>query len=184
MKGRIVDMAVGMNGNHRITLELNNDRERKNFLEKKYDYLKDKDLKINIEKWRNRRTADANSYFHVLLNKIAAERDEGSEEVKTQLVLEYGAVAKDGDGKTIGFKLPITVDVTKIYRYVKCFDTRTEAGVDFHCYLAYKHTSDMDTKEMYRLIEGTIKEAQELGIETDTPEQLEKYKSYWERAER
>ena len=34
---------------------------------------------------------------------------------------------------------------------------------------------------MARLIDGAIAEAKELGIETDTPEQIERYKEAWSR---
>ena len=40
----------------------------------------------------------------------------------------------------------------------------------------------MDSAEMARLIDGAIEEARELGIETDTPEQLARYKEEWSRA--
>lgn len=86
-------------------------------------------------------------------------------------------------GRTIGFKLPTSVDVDLIYPYVKCFDTRQENGVTFNCYLVYKETHKMDTSEMAKLIDGAINVARELGIETDTPAQLAKYKESWERKE-
>ena len=41
----------------------------------------------------------------------------------------------------------------------------------------------MDTSEMAKLIDGAINVARELGIETDTPAQLAKYKESWERKE-
>ena len=53
--------------------------------------------------------------------------------------------------------------------------------MEFNCYLVYKQTHDMDTKEMARLIDGAIEAAKELGIETDTPEQLARYKEEWSR---
>jgi len=177
MKGKIVELFTTMDGKYRITLELFKDKQRKTFLEKHYDYLKDKELTITIEKYRKRRSANASAYFHILAGKIAEERDMGAEEVKKQLVLEYGTLAKDEDGLTVGFKLPVSVDVATHfpYTYVKCFDTRTEDGKDFNCYLCYKQTSLMNSKEMYRLILGTIEEAQELGIETATPEELARF---------
>lgn len=52
----------------------------------------------------------------------------------------------------------------------------------FKCYLAYKQTHLMDSKEMARLIDGAIEVAKELGIETDTPEQLARYKEDWNKA--
>ena len=75
----------------------------------------------------------------------------------------------------------INVDVSTIYPYVKCFDTRVENGKLFKCYLVYKQTHLMDSKEMARLIDGAIEVAKELGIETDTPEQLARYKEEWRR---
>ena len=95
--------------------------------------------------------------------------------------MEYGALAKDADGLTVGFKLPASVDVSTIYPYVKCFDTRVENGKMFKCYLVYKQTHLMDSKEMARLIDGPIEVAKELGIETDTPEQLARYKEDWNK---
>ena len=42
----------------------------------------------------------------------------------------------------------------------------------FNCYLMYKQTRFMDSKEMARLIDGAIYVAKGLGIDTDTPEQI------------
>jgi hypothetical protein len=184
MKGKIVDMVKAMNGRYRVTLELNNDRQTDNFVEKHYDYLKDKDVKVTIEKWRNRRSDSASAYFHILLGRLAAELNDNEDDVKRRLILSYGARAKDKDGKAVGFKIPASVVASTYYPYVKCFDSREENGVEFNCYIAYKQTSLMDTKEMYRLLEGLIAECKELGIETDTPEQIAKHKSYWESREK
>ena len=37
----------------------------------------------------------------------------------------------------------------------------------------------MNTQEMSRLIDGTVSQAKELGIETATPEELERMKNEW-----
>ena len=136
---------------------------------------------MQIKKYREKRSKSANAYFHVLVNKIAGETGESDVAVKTRLVIDYGVVAKDEDGCTIGFKLPATVDVSRIYPYTRFFDQRHENGKDFNCYLVLKPTHEMDSKEMARLIDGTIEEAKELGIETDTPETLARYKEEWSR---
>lgn len=175
MRGRLVDLTIGLNRKQRITVEVDRD------FREDFDRLKDSELDVEIKKHRNRRSKDANAYFHVLVNKIAAERGGSEESAKASLVVEYGALAKDGDGLTVGFKLPSTVDVSTIYPYVKCFDTREEGGKLFKCYLVYKQTHLMDSKEMARLIDGAIEVARDLGIETDTPEQLARYKEDWSR---
>lgn len=170
MRGRLRDLTMNRDGSQNITITVNAD------FRESFDSLKDADLDIEIKQHREKRSKSANAYFHVLVNRIAAELNCSDEDVKTRLVLEYGALAKDKDGCTVGFKLPASVDGSSLYPYVKLFDTRVEGGKQFHCYLVYKQTHTMDTKEMARLIDGAIAEAKELGIETDTPETLARYK--------
>lgn len=173
MKGRLIDLSFGMNRKQRITLEVDAD------FRNDFDQLKEFDVSVEIKKYREKRSKDANAYFHVLVNKIAEVQGLGNDEVKKSLVIEYGALAKDDDGYTVGFKLPASVNIDSIYPYAKVFDVREENGRTFNCYLVYKHTHELDSKEMARLIDGTIYVAQDLGIETDTPEQLAKYKEGW-----
>ncbi len=173
MKGRLIDLSFGMNRKQRITLEVDGD------FRNDFDQLKDFDVSVEIKKYREKRSKDANAYFHVIVNKIAEAQGIGNDEVKKSLVLEYGALAKDADGCTVGFKLPASVNIDSIYPYAKVFDIREENGRTFNCYLVYKHTHELDSKEMARLIDGTIYVAKDLGIETDTPEQLAKYKEGW-----
>lgn len=175
MRGRLIDLTIGMNRKQRVTVEIDGD------FREDFDRLKDCELDVE-KKHRNRRSLSANAYFHVLVSKIAAERGGSEESVKESLVIEYGALATDDDGITVGFKLPASVDVSTIYPYDKCFDTREENGRLFNCYLVYKQTHDMDSKEMARLIDGAIEVAKDLGIETDTPEQLARYRDIWNKS--
>ena len=39
----------------------------------------------------------------------------------------------------------------------------------------------MDTKEFAHLVDGAITEAKELGIQTDTPEMVARYKEEWSK---
>lgn len=177
MKGRLIDLSFSMNKKQRITVEVNSD------FREEFDRLKDADIRVEIKKYREKRSKDANAYFHVLVNKIAEAQGLGNDEVKKSLVVEYGALAKDDDGYSVGFKLPASVNIDSIYPYAKVFDVREENGRTFNCYLVYKHTHELDSKEMSRLIDGTIYVANDLGIETETPEQLAKYKEEWGRSQ-
>lgn len=164
MKGRIIDFSTGFNSKQRLTIELDSD------FREGYDRLKNTELDIRIGKWRNHRSNDANAYFHVLVTAIAESRGLSNDEVKQKLVVDYGVYARDKENNIIGFKLPPSVDVGLIYPYTRLFKTVVEGGKTFNCYLVFKRSSEMDTKEMSRLIEGAITEARELGIDTDTPE--------------
>lgn len=169
MKGRIIDFSIGINRRQRVTIELDSD------FREGYEALKEADLEISIKKWRKKRSKDANAYFHVLVNAIAEARGVSDDEVKRSLVVSYGTLARDKDNQIVGFKLPAGVDADKIYPYTRMYKQVQENGKLFNCYLLYKHSSDMDTKEMAHLIDGAVTEAQELGIDTDTPEAKARY---------
>lgn len=171
MKGRIIDFSFGMNRKCRVTLELDAD------FREGYEKFKATELEISIKKYRKRRSLDANAYFHLLVNEIAMAQGLSDEEVKCQLVIDYGTIARDEDGNMVGFKLPAGVDVDEIYPYTRLFKQVEENGRLFNCYLVYKRTHLMDTAEMAHLIDGTIYEAKNLGIDTDTPEEKAKWNS-------
>ena len=135
---------------------------------------------LEVLKAKKKRSLNANSYFHVLANKIAEAMNIGEDEAKVNLVLEYGAIMVDDQGKNVGFKLPVGVNVNSIYKYAKWFDKRTENGTNFDCYILYEHTHKLDSKQMARLVDGAVYECQELGLETRTPEEIERMKSLWQ----
>ena len=160
MTGRLVDMAFTLGGKQRVTLEINGD-----FCEIWDKLHQEPVLDVEIKKHREKRSLSANAYFHVLCNKISAETGESEDAVKRRLVVSYGALARDKDGKSVGLKLPPTVDPSDFYPYVRLYETRQENGKDYSCYFVYKESHKMDSKEFAHLVDGAIEEAKELGIE-------------------
>ena len=177
MLGQLKSLTFDRDGSQLVTLSVKGD------FRKSYDQLQGKELDVEIKAHKNRRSLSANAYFHLLVNKIAEELKAGDEHIKAGLVIDYGVIARDEDGQAIGFKLPASVDVNRIYKYTRLFDQRMEGGKLFNCYIVYKQTHEMNTAEMSRLIDGTIEEARALGIETDTPETLARLKAEWGRYE-
>lgn len=173
MRGRLRDLTFGPKGEQHITVTVQTD------FRDDFDKLKDKDIRVEIKVWREPRSKDANAYFHVLVNKIAEAQGLGDDEVKRSLVVEYGALARDEDGQLIGAMLPAGTDIDQFYPYTRMYKTMELEGREYECYLFYKRTHTLDTKEMARLIDGTIYVARELGIDTDTPEQIARYKEGW-----
>lgn len=169
MKGRLIDFATGYNRKQRVTIELDSD------FREGFDALKEVDVEVSIKKWHPRRSKDANAYFHVLVNEIATATGASDDEIKQQLVVEYGAVAKDETGCYVGFKLPPSVNVDSIYPYTRLFKQVEENGKEYNCYLVYKRSSELDSKEMARLIDGAVWTARQFGIDTDTPEERSRY---------
>lgn len=173
MIGRLRELKFGDRLKQLITVEVDGDSRDQ------YDRLKDCELDIEIRRHRERRSKDANAYFHVLVHKIAVRQWTAEDEVKINLVRDYGALVTDGDGEAVLISLPAEVDPDQFYRYTRCFETRYHKGKAYRRYLLYKETHLMDSAEMSRLIDGAIYEARNLGIETDTPEQLARNKALW-----
>lgn len=140
--------------------------------------LKEKPYICEIKPYRKRRSTDANAYFHVLVNKIARAVKRSDEDVKKQLVFDYGAIAKDEKGLKAGFKALKEIPITQYFKYAKPIGVCVENNKTFVKYLIYKETHTLDSAEMSRLIDGTIEEAKQLGIETLTPIEIENLKGY------
>ena len=134
-----------------------------------YDKYKDTVVDLTIDKWSDKRSLQANAYFHVLANEIAKATKSSMDDVKKLLVLQYGTPARGSDGKYAAVKVPKNTELDKFYKYYRHIGT-DENGL--YMYILYKRTSDLNKDEMSRLIDGTVDEAKNLGIETMTPEEL------------
>lgn len=129
---------------------------------------------VSLKEKKIRRSLDANAYFHLLVNKLAAKIGSSNDDVKTDLVLKYGTIARDEDGQIAAVMIPDygnIEDFTRYSRFIKTKEIPKENGemATYNCYILYKPTHTLDTKEMSRLIDGTISECKELGIETELP---------------
>jgi hypothetical protein len=75
----------------------------------------------------------------------------------------------------------VVADVPAKY-YFKHYEEAGESTLNgklFKHYRVYKGSSEFDTKEMSIFIDGIVSEAKDLGIPTDTPDQIAKMKSLW-----
>ena len=143
------------------------------------DKFRDGYVDVQVEKWSDKRSLQANAYFHVLCNKIAEATKSSMDDVKKLLVSQYGTLARGSDGKYMAVKVPKNTDIEKIYPYFRHIG-EDENGLDM--YLFFKQTHTLTKDEMNRLIQGTVDEAKALNIETLTPAELEQMMNRW-RAE-
>ena len=179
MRGRLKDLTFGAHGEQHITITVTRD------FREDFDALKGGDVNVSIKKWREPRSKDANAYFHVLVNKIAEALSLGDgespsdDEIKRRLVVQYGTIAKDENGNVLGAMLPEGAEINEFYPYTRWYKSIEMDGRQYDCYLLYKRTHTLDSKEMSRLIDGAVQEARALGIDTDTPEQIARYKEEW-----
>lgn len=126
-----------------------------------------------------KRGLQANKYFHKLINELARyNRSIGhaisDEELKRNINLAYGTIATE-NGKILGAMVPAGTDISKFYEYAKWYKNMN--GCD--CYVFYKRTSELSTREFWQLLKGLENECREVGIETledkEFREMMERY---------
>lgn len=136
-------------------------------------------LRITADKWKNKRSLEANAYAWVLFTKIAEaistpEAVISKDEVYEEVLQKYGCLYKDEEGY-ITITIKSSVDVSNIKGHWKFYKSNGQ----FSSYLMIKGSSEYDTAEMARFIDGVVYEAKVLGIETLTPDELERMKAAW-----
>lgn len=167
-KGHIVDVSRDWKtGKFRVTFESMED------ISKQLESITDKLLTITTKLFRLKRSRDANSYSWVLIQKIAEDQHTDKWSVYLEMLGRYGVF-------THIIVRPGVVDrVVSEWRTVKNLGEVTvsgQTGIQLQCYFG---SSTYDTKEMSVFIEGIVNECHELGIETATPEELDRMKKEW-----
>ncbi len=168
VKGKINNIVMSFEGYPILTLDIYD----KNAILREYDTLKDVELlDIEIKKYRNKRSLNANNYLWSLINEMANVLNSSKDEVYLQMLKRYGQS-----------ELVSILAAVKINGYFKYYEVAGETilnGKNFIHYRVFKGSSEYDTKEMSILIDGVVSECKELGIETMTPLELESLKNSW-----
>lgn len=167
--GRIVGANIDFRTNKpQLTLEINELNDFKLIV----DELKDKDkLSIDVKPHREKRSLNSNAYAWLLIGKIADIVRAGKDEIYLQMLKRYGQS-----------ELISVLSHIPIEHYVKYYEEAGESklnGKMFTHYRVYKGSSDFDSREMSIFIDGVVSEAKELGIQTETPDEIAKMKSLW-----
>ncbi len=110
--------------------------------------------RYECNKAKRKRTLTQNSYYWALLSELAGALGLSNDELHFQLLKRYSTPQP--------FATFDNVDVSKFMRY---YERRNQDGNVIY-YLFYTPSSEMDTKEFKRLLDGLISECQEVGIET------------------
>ena len=147
---------------------------------------KGKELDVEIKVHRENRSLDANAYYWVLVGQLAEANHLSRTEMHNRLLAEYGTEKIGPDGALSWAVKPLSFDWTKSedehYRFAEAFVNVTDdSGTTERAalYWVLKGSHEYNTKEMSRLIDGTVSEAKEAGIETLTPDELEHMKLNW-----
>lgn len=136
-------------------------------------------LTVTAKKYRKKRSLDANAYSWVLLDKMAKALSSTSEEVYEEMLRRYGYPLYDEDEKPVIISLKAGIDISALDIHLKLIGEGHVQDKLFKHYKVIRGQSTYDTKEMSTFIDGIVSEAKELGIETLTPDELERMKASW-----
>lgn len=145
----------------------------------------DKPLDVEITRHTERRSLNANAYFHVLAGKIADAINTSKAESKNILIGRYGQQELIS-GEPVIIKTNLPPDRMMKSEEIHCCPcgTKTEKGKVITFYHVYRGSHTYSTSEMTILIDGTVSEAKELGIETLTPDEIMKMTNSWRANEK
>ena len=164
--GLAVDFATNK---QKASLTLNEDARQA------FENLRGKQIAITIKPYKKKRSLEANAYFHTLVGKIAEITGNSKPSIKNQLLSRYGQyeMGEDGiehfivrDDKDVSEREDIHLQPTSAIRVL-------DDGKLYRVYRVIRGTHTYDTYEMSKLIDGTVSEAKELGIETITTTEIE-----------
>lgn len=181
MRGKLVDITQDiLNGGFQLRLAVAT-------IPSGVERLREEDdLAVTLTKWREQRSLTANAYYWVLVGKISEITGHSNAAVHNLLLRRYG-VPETIDGELITTFIPDTDEAAEdilqkeIYHLKQTSYTKQGKNGTFRAYVLMKGSSDFDTKEMATLIDGTVQEAKDLGIETLPHEDLERMMEDYEK---
>lgn len=171
MIGRLSGLTLNRDGTQNITVTVKAD------FSSEYDELKDKDINVEIKKYSQKRSLDANAYCWTIIDKIAEKTGIKKTEVYKNAIKEIGGVStiicvKDiaADSLCRGWSEHGTGWMTE--------KTKSKIPGCTNVTLWYG-SSVYDSKQMAALIDSVIQEAEQQGISTITEKEKEQLLGKW-----
>lgn len=169
MTGKIADASIDFRTNKpKLVLEIN---ERFDFQQLVDELGQVEKLSIEIKKYRQKRSLNANNYAWKLITEIANIVRLSKDEVYLQMLKHYGQS-----------ELVSVLSHIPLRDYVKYCEEAGESTLNgklFKHYRVFKGSSEFDTREMSIFIDGVVDEAKALGIATETPDEIARLKALW-----
>lgn len=136
-----------------------------------------------IKKHTKKRTLSQNAYYWQLCGQLADVLRLPKSEVHNKMLGDYGQ-AQGIDGRLVTVTIPDTEKAYKQALRSETFHVKPTSQVRlgsknqmFRTYILLKGSHELTTEEMSILLDGTIHEAQQQGIQTITPAELELMRS-------
>ena len=139
--------------------------------------LKDSELRLIVKKWRKKRSLDANAYFWVLLDKLAAALKIPKDELYRGYIRNIG-----GNNETVCVQNKAVDAIVEGWQHngTGWLAETNESKIPGCTNLTlYSGSSTYDSEQMSRLIDAVVQDCKAVGIETMTPQELEQMLGAW-----
>lgn len=146
------------------------------------DRYQEKDLAIEVKQYREKRSRNANAYYWELVGRIASVLGVSRPYIHNMLLRDYGTL----EDENLGGWLPENPETELLvlesdkYHFAPTSHSKLIDGELFTWYRIIKGSSQYDTAEMARLIDGAVSEAKGMDIEVLPPEELERIMKAYE----
>ena len=176
--GRIVGANINfMTNKPRLTLEVNELNDFKQLVD---DMNGCEKLSIEIKPYRARRSLDANAYAWVLMDKLASKMTMAKKDIYRDYIKHIG-----GNSETVCVKNSAVERLCDgwakngIGWQTDTFPSKLEGCTNV---ILYYGSSTYDTAQMSRLLDLIVQDCKQLGIPTETPDEIARLKSLWKEA--
>lgn len=126
------------------------------------------DKVFTIKERKKKRTLTQNAYYWVLNDKLSHVLRMSREETHFHLLKSYAPC--------VVMTLLKAVPLGDYFKYCEVFAEGHLNGKDYNHVRIYKGSSKMDSAEFARLLDGTIQECEQQGIQTLTPREIAELK--------
>ena len=171
MQAKLKELTLNRDGSQNVTLTVSSD------FRPLFDELAGKELDVEIKQHRKKRSLSANAYCWVLVDKIAARSGVDKTSVYRETIRNIGGVSdivccqdRAVEALRSGWQAHGVGWITET------IPSKLEGCTNV---ILYYGSSTYDTAQMSRLIDLLVMEAKELGIETATPQELDRLREEW-----
>lgn len=179
LRGVLYGVLKDVEGNTLITFKVGKEMPDMSLLE-------GNDLDIKIVQHREKRTMTQNAYYWVLLAKLAAKLRISTARLHNMKLREV-APPFVIDGKIAMQPIPDTDKAANELLEATTYHLKPTSGIIvgnddaiYRWYVVLRGSSTFDTQEMTVLLDSLIEDCKSYGIETMTPDELEKMRQ-WEK---
>jgi hypothetical protein len=131
-------------------------------------FSQDREKTFTVKERKKKRSLTQNAYYWVLNDKLSAALRMSREETHRHLLCSYAPC--------VVMTLLKAVPLGDYFDYYEVFAEGKMNGKEYNHVRIYKGSSKMDSTEFARLLDGTIQECEQQGIQTLTPREIAELK--------